>query len=657
MLRKSIAALRSVHQSSQANRPLQLETLESRRLLAFNPTGAEQEFLQLVNRYRTDPKGEFNRLFESASPLKSRDPVLQNDLDFANVNGNVLRSELNAVQPTPPVTWNEPIHEFASAHNAKMIARKQQFHSNSTERRETLQAAGVNFRFANGEKFLAENVFGFGQNPLHSYAGYMVDWLRGAPDGMQAGRPHRVSFHNGDFDQAGVALTPYTGSGFGPQVSSFLLANIEDPGLMVTGAIFEDTNSSGWYEDGEGLSSVKFVFEGEAGTFETTGYTTGGYAIKLPAGTYNATATGGGMKFAQKMANIVVEDGNVWQNWIYDPDKIPPDNYESNNSRNAATDLGNADTTLRGLSIHSTSDVDFFRFKSPGTGPAKIDVNFSNANGDLDVQVLNSSGTVLASASSTTNNESVTTNVNRDAEYFVRVYGKDGARNGAFSITVDVPEPAAPAANADRASLNGTATVTVDVIANDTDLDGDRTKLVPSLAAGVNQDFSIKDNKVVYEPANIEAGVHRATYTVTDDQGLESGTATISVFVIDYSVPTPWKNAGDSLDINDDGTISPLDALLVVNDLNVNQARKLPDGSSGGNGLFGFLDPTGDGFISPRDALQVINKLNADGEGESSLSDDSRTAGQLDDDYATHVDAAFAGWSLDFELDRKKKSQ
>jgi hypothetical protein len=71
-----------------------------------------------------------------------------------------------------------------------------------------------------------------------------------------------------------------------------------------------------------------------------------------------------------------------------------------------------------------------------------------------------------------------------------------------------------------------------------------------------------------------------------------------------------WTNPDEALDVNDDTFISPLDSLLVLNELNSVGAHQLPSsGSSGGPPP--YLDPTGDGFVSPMDALLVINHLNA----------------------------------------------
>jgi len=58
-------------------------------------------------------------------------------------------------------------------------------------------------------------------------------------------------------------------------------------------------------------------------------------------------------------------------------------------------------------------------------------------------------------------------------------------------------------------------------------------------------------------------------------------------------------------DVNFDGNVSPLDALIVINHLN----RR--SGGGGGGSSDGFLDVNNDGNVSPLDALLVINTLNS----------------------------------------------
>ena len=88
-------------------------------------------------------------------------------------------------------------------------------------------------------------------------------------------------------------------------------------------------------------------------------------------------------------------------------------------------------------------------------------------------------------------------------------------------------------------------------------------------------------------------------------------------------------NALNPYDVNNDGYVSPIDVLILVNSMNTGSAGLLPPG--GGAGASGeggtakyFLDVNQDNYLSPLDALMVINQLNSgtrgngagEGEGE-----------------------------------------
>ncbi len=81
-----------------------------------------------------------------------------------------------------------------------------------------------------------------------------------------------------------------------------------------------------------------------------------------------------------------------------------------------------------------------------------------------------------------------------------------------------------------------------------------------------------------------------------------------------------WNNFRNRLDVDDDGDVSPLDVLTLVNDINVFGVRELPFNPPFGT-LVRFLDVDDDGTVSPLDVLLVINYLNSRGfgaaEGES----------------------------------------
>lgn len=68
-----------------------------------------------------------------------------------------------------------------------------------------------------------------------------------------------------------------------------------------------------------------------------------------------------------------------------------------------------------------------------------------------------------------------------------------------------------------------------------------------------------------------------------------------------------WQNPLAFADTDDDGFVAPIDALLIINDLNQAGPREL----TSNRGEEVYLDTSGDGFASPIDGLLVINLLNA----------------------------------------------
>jgi hypothetical protein len=631
-------------------RPLVGEQLEDRRLLTFNPTAAEQELLQLVNRVRTDPRGEFTRLISRVSPITARDAIFQTELDFFRVNGSILQSELAALSPAPPVAWNAAVQEFTAGHNARMLATSppSQFHSSAAARRQALLDAGVPLRIVSGETIHSENVYGYAKSPMHLFASYIVDWGNGT-GGMQTDRPHRRTIMNPHFDQIGHSISGFSGSNFGPLVNTQVLVNIQNPPVMVIGAVFEDKNGSGWYEAGEGIGAATIEFTGAGGTFTTQSWSAGGYQIELPAGTYTARATGRGMAHPTIVSNIVVGSNSVWQNLIYDPAAIPPDSLEPNNTAATATATTGRDQTFSGLSIHTASDVDWFRFMPVSTGEATFRIQFSHAAGNLDMSLHNASQGTLVTANSTANSETIKYTVTRGTTYFLRVYSVGGATNGNYTLTIDAPEPQRPVAVSDRTKVSSASrTVSIDVLANDLDPDGDRTKLVPRLASNAPAAFTLDANRrVVFTmPANAPSGFMRTTYTVTDDQDLVSAPANIDVMMVNFSHSRPWQNQARPFDVNGDGQITPLDILTIVNDLNTHGVRSLP--TSGSILAFqGLLDTNGDNMVTALDILLVVNHLNRSGAGEGE-------ALELDPHVSQSHDRALLSLMWDVEEVREK---
>jgi hypothetical protein len=92
--------------------------------------------------------------------------------------------------------------------------------------------------------------------------------------------------------------------------------------------------------------------------------------------------------------------------------------------------------------------------------------------------------------------------------------------------------------------------------------------------------------------------------TLDDQSGVAS-----QIFRDALPARSPWQNPQHSRDVNGDGLVSPIDALLVINALNDKQAGGLPPADR--QPAAPYVDVNGDGILAPVDALLVINALNA----------------------------------------------
>ncbi|MEO1529446.1 MAG: RHS repeat-associated core domain-containing protein, partial [Planctomycetota bacterium] len=120
---------------------------------------------------------------------------------------------------------------------------------------------------------------------------------------------------------------------------------------------------------------------------------------------------------------------------------------------------------------------------------------------------------------------------------------------------------------------------------------------------------------------SLPAEAARETATLMFDLvGFGEDASEVSVSELRLEAANGWQNPIDAFDVNDGGNASPLDALLVINEL----ARVSVHDELTGKlfpitddiGPPPYYDVTGDGFISPLDALRVINQLARQGEAE-----------------------------------------
>lgn len=103
------------------------------------------------------------------------------------------------------------------------------------------------------------------------------------------------------------------------------------------------------------------------------------------------------------------------------------------------------------------------------------------------------------------------------------------------------------------------------------------------------------------------------------------------------ATPT-WTNQSLHGDVNNDGQVTPLDALQVINRLNTSSNSALPEREVS----LPFWDVNEDGLVSAIDALQIINILN----------EDLATEGEAN---ANAHDAAMASWFADDDEDEQEE--
>ena len=140
---------------------------------------------------------------------------------------------------------------------------------------------------------------------------------------------------------------------------------------------------------------------------------------------------------------------------------------------------------------------------------------------------------------------------------------------------------------------------------------GDRGQYsFPSLPAGNYRIQVTSPTGTPFTPANGRQSASVVANTATTD--IDFG------FVLNTS---QWQNPTNRHDVNNDKVVSPLDALIIINDLNARRSRVL----TGTNFIPPpFIDVSGDSSVSPLDVLLVINYLNSlrggGGEGEGLMS-------------------------------------
>jgi subtilisin family serine protease/subtilisin-like proprotein convertase family protein/methionine-rich copper-binding protein CopC len=115
------------------------------------------------------------------------------------------------------------------------------------------------------------------------------------------------------------------------------------------------------------------------------------------------------------------------------------DRFEPNDDFAVASDLGPVGSrTEASLSIHDAENDDYYRFTAAATGTLTVDLVFSHAAGDIDVELYDENLDYLDSSESTDDAEQIVMSVSQGEVYFLRVYGYEGETNANYGMQLGV---------------------------------------------------------------------------------------------------------------------------------------------------------------------------------------------------------------------------
>ncbi|NQT21459.1 MAG: hypothetical protein HQ592_17270 [Planctomycetes bacterium] len=154
--------------------------------------------------------------------------------------------------------------------------------------------------------------------------------------------------------------------------------------------------------------------------------------LTFGAGTYN-----GGALFVTQNQTLI----NEWVEWTPPAD----DNYEENDTRLAAYDFSSRQQTwlseIDGSAVQA--DDDWYRIQViPGKENVIVDCRFTHSEGDIDVQLLSSTGNLLAFAKTATDNEYIDTVVPIMGTYYILVHFQNAGN--AYDLWWHTMQPAVP---------------------------------------------------------------------------------------------------------------------------------------------------------------------------------------------------------------------
>ncbi|WP_274060111.1 tandem-95 repeat protein, partial [Vibrio parahaemolyticus] len=160
-----------------------------------------------------------------------------------------------------------------------------------------------------------------------------------------------------------------------------------------------------------------------------------------------------------------------------------------------------------------------------------------------------------------------------------------GGVSESTTVSVDVtPVNDAPVAKDDIATTQEDTAVTIDVLPNDSDVDGDKLSIQSASAPEAQGKVEIVDGKLVFTPAENFNGDAEITYTVTDGQLADEAKVTVTVNPVN-NAPTIKVEAVESI-TEDAVSTDTVVATLTVRDTDTPEDQLTVSLENNSNGYF-----------------------------------------------------------------------
>ena len=301
-----------------------------REYVMGDPSSEEQMYLEYINRARALPWEEGYLL------ATSTDPEIQFTYQFFGTDLQRVVDEIAQYPPQPPLAFESRLIEIARSHSEYMLRNAVQEH----EERDPATGAVINTTssrlLGTGYPLSAggESVYAYAKSPLEGHASFEVDWGFG-DGGVQRPPGHRNSNHDGAFRELGVGvvrgtrsrvipavthidgtnvvITPAVTNTVGPSLVTLDFGSRADLQPMVTGVVYYDFNTNGFYDVDEGVPGVRV--EGPTSGWFAQTRSSGGYAIPGVEGTQTIRFLSGDRELGARSVTVIVGK-NVKQDWV-----------------------------------------------------------------------------------------------------------------------------------------------------------------------------------------------------------------------------------------------------------------------------------------------------------------------------------------------------